>query len=128
MFCPICNQDLDVNGFGICRARKTGRNLYCRSCIREKSSQSRARLEEMEAARKEGRPAAPLPLADSVVFGTALTRVRMAVRNGAHTREEIESVTGLSMDEVCDALAKLSPELRFKRVDDEAYFYPLKVA
>ena len=50
--CPICTQDLPVSEFGICRARKDGRNLYCKSCIRNKVTQSRRALKEYKSARK----------------------------------------------------------------------------
>src|SRR4029078_11755299 len=42
--CPICTNDLPISEFGICRARKDGRNLYCKSCIRHKVTQSRRAL------------------------------------------------------------------------------------
>src|SRR5215204_2572423 len=50
--CPICSQDLPISEFGICRARKDGRNLYCKSCIRHKVTQSRRALKEYKTARK----------------------------------------------------------------------------
>src|SRR5687768_18519804 len=50
--CPICSQDLPITEFGICRARKDGRNLYCKSCIRQKVTQSRRALKEYKSARK----------------------------------------------------------------------------
>ena len=31
--CPLCSQELPLSEYGICRARKDGRNLYCKSCI-----------------------------------------------------------------------------------------------
>src|SRR5215217_2866434 len=50
--CPICANDLPISEFGICRARKDGRNLYCKSCIRQKVTQSRRALKEYKSARK----------------------------------------------------------------------------
>src|SRR6186713_3381907 len=50
--CPICSLDLRITEFGICRARKDGRNLYCKSCIRQKVTQSRRALKEYKSARK----------------------------------------------------------------------------
>src|SRR5258705_10863366 len=50
--CPICSQELPLSEFGVCRARKDGRNLYCKSCIRTKVTQSRRALKEYKAARK----------------------------------------------------------------------------
>src|ERR671929_2109494 len=51
--CPICSNDLPISEFGICRARKDGRNLYCKSCIRHKVTQSRRALKEYKSARKK---------------------------------------------------------------------------
>src|SRR6476659_2297792 len=51
--CPICTQELPISEFGICRARKDGRNLYCKSCIRNKVTQSRRALKEYKSARQK---------------------------------------------------------------------------
>src|SRR5215813_11763595 len=51
--CPICSKELPISEFGICRARKDGRNLYCKSCIRQKVTQSRRALKEYKTARKK---------------------------------------------------------------------------
>ena len=51
--CPICISDLPLDEFGICRARKDGRNLYCKGCIRNKVTQSRRALKEYKSARKK---------------------------------------------------------------------------
>ena len=51
--CPICSKELPISEFGICRARKDGRNLYCKSCIRQKVTQSRRALKEYKSARKK---------------------------------------------------------------------------
>src|SRR5256885_7563530 len=50
--CPICSQDLPISEFGVCRARKDGRNLYCKTCIRKKVTDSRRALKEYRSARK----------------------------------------------------------------------------
>src|SRR5712664_122501 len=50
--CPICSQQLPLSEFGVCRARKDGRNLYCKSCIRKKVTDSRRALKEYRSARK----------------------------------------------------------------------------
>src|SRR5437773_5596863 len=50
--CPICSQHLPLSEFGVCRARKDGRNLYCKSCIRKKVTESRRALKEYRSARK----------------------------------------------------------------------------
>ena len=41
-----------LSEFGVCRARKDGRNLYCKSCIRKKVTESRRALKEYRSARK----------------------------------------------------------------------------
>src|SRR4026209_1744981 len=51
--CPICTKELPISEFGICRARKDGLNLYCKSCIRQKVTQSRRALKEYKSARKK---------------------------------------------------------------------------
>ena len=51
--CPICTLDLPLAEFGVCRARKDGRNLYCKSCIRKKVTESRRALKEYKSARKK---------------------------------------------------------------------------
>src|SRR5688572_6943146 len=52
--CPICIQALPLSEFGICRARKDGRNLYCKSCIRRKVSDSRRLRKEYKTAHHHG--------------------------------------------------------------------------
>src|SRR5947207_1620665 len=52
-FCPICSQDLPVSEYGVCRARKDGRNLYCKSCIRKKVSDSRKAFKAYKTARHQ---------------------------------------------------------------------------
>lgn len=101
--CPLCPStkgEQPIDNFGICRARKDGRNLYCTSCIRKKVTASRTALREYKkqqkarkAARLESGKAAPgqppvqvhipgmSPLANNVV---------LAILNGATTRKEIE--------------------------------------
>src|SRR5438045_6786799 len=51
--CPICSRQLPLSEFGVCRARKDGRNLYCKSCIRKKVTDSRRALKEYKSARKK---------------------------------------------------------------------------
>jgi SOS-response transcriptional repressor LexA len=134
MHCPACNKDLPVEKFGLCSARKSGRNLYCKSCIRKTVGAGRDRVRAMKANRKVAQA-----MLDSVerkaevmspMIGTAVSRVRQAVFAGCYTREEIKEATKLPMDSICDALAVLNCDrvIRFQRVEGEARFYPVRAA
>ena len=119
--CPICTQDLPVSEFGICRARKDGRNLYCKSCIRNKVTQSRRALKEYKTARKKyisqqiemSELLNTQSTGDNHYTAKALSklspveRVRDAIRKGAKTQKEIAQETKLGKDEIGDALANL---------------------
>jgi hypothetical protein len=121
--CPRCEQSLPVAGFGVCRARKDGLNLYCKSCIRQKIAQSRQALREYKNARIKHGPAdatespriavdaksgfSPRRIARMLRKLSPADRVREAIRCGARTQKEIAQVTKLPKDEVCDALANL---------------------
>lgn len=118
--CPICSQDLTISEFGICRARKDGRNLYCKSCIRQKVTQSRRALKEYKSARKRyvsqqiemtdtmagDAASAPYP-SKSASRLSPVERVRDAIRKGSRTQREIGQETKLGKDEIGDALANL---------------------
>jgi len=119
--CPICSQDLPIAEFGICRARKDGRNLYCKSCIRQKVTQSRRALKEYKSARKKyisqqidmteliagsDSPSAQYA-ARAVSKLSPVERVRDAIRKGSRTQREIAQETKLGKDEIGDALANL---------------------
>src|SRR5687767_7514677 len=98
--CPICDLDLPIGNFGFCRARRDGRNLYCRSCINRKVTASRHALREYKDAQKarlvqlkevwfddtEREPIAKLAPVD---------RVRNAIRKGSRTQAEIAEETRL---------------------------------
>jgi hypothetical protein len=118
--CPICSQDLPISEFGICRARKDGRNLYCKSCIRQKVTQSRRALKEYKSARKRyisqqidipdmiaGDSASAHYPSKSVSKLSPVERVRDAIRKGSRTQREIAQETKLGKDEIGDALANL---------------------
>lgn len=118
--CPICSQDLPLAEFGICRARKDGRNLYCKSCIRHKVTQSRRALKEYKSARKRyisqqiemtemmaGDSASAHYPSKSVSKLSPVERVRDAIRKGSRTQREIAQETKLGKDEIGDALANL---------------------
>jgi hypothetical protein len=118
--CPICSQDLPVAEFGICRARKDGRNLYCKSCIRQKVTQSRRALKEYKSARKRF-ISQQIEMTDLITADTGnatyptksisklspVERVRDAIRRGSRTQREIAQETKLGKDEIGDALANL---------------------
>lgn len=118
--CPICSQDLPIAEFGICRARKDGRNLYCKSCIRQKVTQSRRALKEYKSARKRyisqqiemtemmaGDSVSAHYPSKSVSKLSPVERVRDAIRKGSRTQREIAQETKLGKDEIGDALANL---------------------
>lgn len=118
--CPICSQDLPIAEFGICRARKDGRNLYCKSCIRQKVTQSRRALKEYKSARKRyisqqiemtemmaGDSASAHYPSKAVSKLSPVERVRDAIRKGSRTQREIAQETKLGKDEIGDALANL---------------------
>src|SRR4026208_940340 len=138
--CPICSKELPISEFGICRARKDGRNLYCKSCIRQKVTQSRRALKEYKTARKryisQQDEISELISGDSA-NGTHYTakalsklspveRVRDAIRRGSRTQREIAQETKLGKDEIGDALANLllwTHEIRTQVVDNTRLYF-----
>ena len=137
--CPICSKDLPIAEFGICRARKDGRNLYCKSCIRHKVTQSRRALKEYKTARKkyisQQVEIAEL-LSESTGSGlypakamsklSPVERVRDAIRRGSRTQREIAQETKLGKDEIGDALANLllwTHEIRTQVVDNTRLYF-----
>jgi hypothetical protein len=138
--CPICSQELPISEFGICRARKDGRNLYCKSCIRNKVTQSRRALKEYKSARKryisQQIEITELLSGDSSVAGqypsksisklSPVERVRDAIRKGSRTQREIAQETKLGKDEIGDALANLllwTREIRTQVVDNTRMYF-----
>lgn len=133
--CPICCQQLPLSEFGVCRARKDGRNLYCKSCIRKKVTESRRALKEYRSARKRF-VSQSLSDHDGVLSDgdssasnyprvlrkiSPLERVKDAIRSGARTQKEIRKRAQLGDDEVGDALANLllwTREIRTEVVDN----------
>jgi hypothetical protein len=137
--CPICSKDLPISEFGICRARKDGRNLYCKSCIRHKVTQSRRALKEYKTARKkyisqqveiaellsESAGVGPYP-AKAMSKLSPVERVRDAIRRGSRTQREIAQETKLGKDEIGDALANLllwTHEIRTQVVDNTRLYF-----
>lgn len=138
--CPICTQQLPISEFGICRARKDGRNLYCKSCIRNKVTQSRRALKEYRSARKKyiarqvelselvhsDHSASVSYTAKSVSKLSPVERVREAIRRGARTQREIAQETKLGKDEIGDALANLllwTREIRTQVKDNTRLYF-----
>jgi hypothetical protein len=120
--CPICSLLLPLSEFGVCRARKDGRNLYCKSCIRRKVTESRRAqkayksVREQYAVTKVPEPRKTISETDTssreyvtrqISKMTPVERVREAIRNGARTQKEIAMGTKLGKDEIGDALANL---------------------
>jgi len=135
--CPICSQDLPLTEYGICRARKDGRNLYCKSCIRKKVSESRKAFkayksvrhqyvaEKMDAEDTGLTPRRPSAMRQ-VSKMTPAERVCEAIRNGARTQKEIAQGTKLGKDEIGDALANLllwTREVRTEVVDNNRLYF-----
>jgi len=137
--CPICSQQLPLSEFGVCRARKDGRNLYCKSCIRKKVTESRRALKEYRSARKRyvSHPLSETSPPDGDSPSSAsytrllsklspVERVREAIRKGARTQKEIAQETRLGKDEIGDAIANLllwTREIKTQIVDNNrAYF------
>lgn len=140
--CPICCQQLPISEFGVCRARSDGRNLYCKSCIRKKVTDSRRALKEYRSSRKRGgsqqvsgQSGLPQPEGDSASSAkyprmlsklSPVDRVREAIRKGARTQREIAQETRLSKDEIGDALANLllwTREIRTEVIDNTRQYY-----
>lgn len=137
--CPICSQQLPLSEFGVCRARKDGRNLYCKSCIRKKVTESRRALKEYRSARKryvnqpltETSPLdvdSPSPANYTRLLSklSPVERVREAIRKGARTQKEIAHETRLGKDEIGDALANLllwTREIKTQTVDNNRLYF-----
>ena len=132
--CPICSLQLPLSEFGVCRARKDGRNLYCKGCIRKKVTESRRVLKEYRSARKRcvSQPHAeqsgmPFPENSSSGYPRMLgklspvERVREAIRKGARTQKQIAQDTRLGKDEIGEAIANLllwTREIKTHMVDN----------
>jgi hypothetical protein len=136
--CPICSQDLPLDEFGVCRARKDGRNLYCKSCIRKKVTDSRRALKEYRSARKryvspglsergfDGEPNSPSGYSRILSKMTPVERVREAIRKGARTQKQIAQETRLSKDEIGEAIANLllwTREIKTQIIDNNRHYF-----
>jgi hypothetical protein len=141
--CPLCNKALLLSEFGICRARKDGRNLYCKSCIRKKVTDSRKALREYKSARKryvtlQALESNEMSMSDNESHVAAqhvtrvvsklspIERVREAIKRNARTQKEIAQETKLGKDEIGDALANLllwTHEIRTKVIDNTRMYF-----
>jgi hypothetical protein len=136
--CPICCQQLPLAEFGVCRARKDGRNLYCKSCIRKKVTESRRALKEYRSARRRY-VSQPVSEHDGAACEGSATsyprmlsklspveRVREAIKKGARTQREIAQETRLGKDEIGDAIANLllwTREIKTQMVDNTRTYF-----
>ena len=115
--CPICNEDLPESAFGISRARKTGKNKYCKSCVRAKVYKFRKGRDSWRQVKKQRRikmakiaaEMAANPERQQEMFTGKLPPqlVLEAIAIGNHTQKQIRQETKLSKDQICDALAIL---------------------
>jgi hypothetical protein len=114
--CPLCSNDLPVSSFGVCRSRKSGRNLYCKECIRNKVNAARLKLKDYKAAkkrRKQDRYWNPQTNTPATVQyrkrdeRTPVEKVRDAIRSGYQTQREIRQQTKLAKDVIGEALTVL---------------------
>lgn len=131
--CPKCGNDLPESAFGVCRARPSGRNLYCKVCIIQKVSGQRDLIRAMKQAQASHREAGSLPERELAPRRKQLTltdRVKLAIQRGCKTRDEIETeiqkTTKVSWDNLSDALAGLAfetQELRIVRKGETREFH-----
>jgi len=108
--CGWCKTPKSIDEFGICRSRRSGRNLYCKSCIREKVYEGRKCKKMMQSARKAERKDRVLSPCD--LLNVPSQRVLRAIQSGCKTREQMSGYCRLSIDVVCDSLADLWLEKR----------------
>lgn len=141
--CPLCAQALPLSEFGICRARKDGRNLYCKCCIRKKVTDSRQALREYKSARKRcgslqgsetndisaidnDSQSSPQHLSRVPSKLSPIERVREAIKKNARTQKDIAQETKLGKDEIGDALANLllwTREIRTEVIDNTRMYF-----
>lgn len=131
--CPICSLELPISEFGICRARKDGRNLYCKGCIRKKVTASRIAFKEYKASRKKRLAQSGFVESITVelerrdfVRQSPVDRVKEAIQNGARTQKEIGHETKLGKDEIGDAIANLllwTHEIKTKVIEGTRMYF-----
>jgi len=125
--CPICTGDLPLSEFGICRARKDGKNLYCKGCIRSKVTNSRRALKDYRAARRRHVIAPVVTVAAFLPpMLTPVEKVKDAIRRGARTQKDINIETGLTGDAIGDALAELllwTREIKTQIINNARHYF-----
>lgn len=102
--CPLCLASEPNVEFGMCSSRKSGRNLYCKSCVNKKVAEQRRsdayrRTEIYDQGKLPLVGAAPMPKVDAngILLGNELRnprqphheRVLGAIHAGARTQREI---------------------------------------
>jgi hypothetical protein len=145
--CPRCNSRLPLAEFGVSRARKDGRNIYCKRCNRERTNASRQAARERRTRHsdtrhtliassrirlcEEGAQGASVALVRGAV-GRPMSclspteRIKEAIKAGPKTQKEILEDTKLSKDEIGEALADLllwTHEIGTKTVGDTRLYF-----
>lgn len=117
--CLACVESFPITEFGISKNRKDKRSPYCKPCNRKRTNGYRATLKEMEDVRKKGIIRKPM------CWKLAPDRVKQAIVQGAHTRDEIQRVTNLDWDELMDCLASFwnRQEVAIKKQGDERLYF-----
>jgi hypothetical protein len=132
--CPICNESLKLSEFGVCRARKDGRNLYCKGCIRKKVAEQRASLRAYKSARlayvQRSLLADAPPLAPPVSRVALIDRVRLELEEYSCTFDELldRCKATRQEDEMSDVLAVLvleTDEVAERHVAGERFYYKI---
>lgn len=134
--CPRCKRVLPVDAFGICRARKDGRNLYCKTCVREKIKEFRRALKEnSHRIREKIAESAPRPTTSRIRPRTLVQLIEGFIRTaGICTYEEIsrEFKGNIFNDEaICEAIAVLmlrAREITYTVIGDTRFYLPADVS
>ena len=115
-YCDRSGVKLPLSEFSKNRAAHDQHDSYCSRCRLKRVHAYRERLREMKLNRKPFQKAWP----------TKRDRVREAIANGKHSRQEIRKATSLTMHEVVDSLAVLcfeNEETVSRVVDGERKFF-----
>lgn len=111
--CPRCGRAEPDVTFGIAKARKSGRNLYCRECINKRRMQDyydrKNRVEARRLERSRIKAGAQMDEQEQVeirIRPTALEKVRALLSDGL-TREQLADRAEISVGDACDILAIL---------------------
>jgi hypothetical protein len=146
--CPRCSSNLPVSEFGVSRARKDGRNIYCKRCNRERTNTSRQAARDRRSRQKEIRSTSVasrrmmsceeqphavvseiLPdgsVTRSIMSLSPVERVRAAVGRGPKTQKQLLEETRLSKDEMGEVLADLllwTHEVGTRVIDDVRIYF-----